>query len=226
MSKINYLCTEIISHMPPISPKNYVYVQMNAFSDELKTKSGVTLYKDTTYNPEWSATLSATALTIPQKVVGNNFDSIGLKAFVKKDDTVLFRYMVVMQWTQEQNANYHTNQHLIDGDMYWKVDYNMILGVIRKGKMIAAPGYIFAKKIEKNNGERVGSLYLTDMQKSETVKNRAVVSYVGEPKKGATAMKVVKGDTVIFNDKFAEKYEIEGEQFLVIRQEYVVGKEL
>jgi len=212
--------------MNPTSPLNYVFVKMDAFDDEVKTDSGVKLYKDTTYNPEWSTTVSAEALSIPAQVRQTAHDNEGLTAFVKKGDTLLFRYLVVMQTTQEENTTRYHNQHLIDGEVWWKVDYSMILGVVRKGQLIPAPGYVFAKSIEQNKGEKVSGLYIPEMSKSETVKGKAVVEYVGVPKKGAVELKVSKGDTVIFPDKLAEKYELNGEKFLVIRQEYVFGKEV
>jgi co-chaperonin GroES (HSP10) len=213
-------------YMHPVSPLNYVFVKMDAFNEKVQTKNGFTLYKDVTYNPEWSATLSADALTIPLKVVGNNLDNTGIIPFVKKGDTVLFRYMVVMQIEQLESATIHHNQHLINGEMYWKVDYSMILGVLREGKIIAAPGYVFAKKIIKNNEDKIGSLYLAEMMKSEVVKNRAIVEYIGDNKKNVTKLQIKEGDTIVFNDKLAEKYDINGEQFLVIRQEYIVGKDV
>lgn len=219
--------------MIPTSPLNYIFVKMKAYDDEIKTKSGVTLYKDTTYNPEWNATISAEALSIPLSVrqyrpeeKGGlvSMETKGLTEFVKKGDIVLFRYMVVMQ--REQNDGYednHLNKHLIDGEIYWKVDYNMVLGVIRDGKLIPANGYIFAKKPEEKKVESF--LIIPDHLKTESVKNCAVVEYVGEPKKGAKKLDIVKGDKILFNDQFAEKYTINDEDFLVIRQEYVMGKQ-
>ena len=98
--------------------------------------------------------LSAEALSIPLRVGQTTLDNAGMKPFVRKGDTVLFRYMVVMQWQQLDAANIHDNQHLIDGKMYRKVDYSMVLGVVRDGQLIPAPGYIFAKSIEKHNGDK------------------------------------------------------------------------
>lgn len=212
--------------MTPVSPLNKVFCKFDAFDEEVKTSNGVKLYKDTTYNPEWSATVSAEAISIPAQVRQADHDTQGIKEFVKQHDTILFRYLVVMQITQEDNATRYHNQHFIDGEVYWKVDYSMILGVLRNGELIPAPGYIFAKQIEKKKEEKVGILYLPEMIKSEVVKGKAVVEYVGEPKTNAIDLGVTKGDTIVFPDRLAEKYEVNGEKFLVIRQEYVQAKEV
>lgn len=210
--------------MTPRSPLNYVFVKMQAFDDLVKTESGVKLYKDISYNPEWSTTVSAAALSTPAQVRQTNLDNEGIHAFVKQGDEVLFRYLVIMQRTEDADGFRYENQHLIDGEMYWKVDYSMILGVLRDGQLIPAPGYLFAKQIDKHNSDKVSNLYIPEMSKSEVVKNRAVVQYVGAPKNGVNKLQIVEGDTVIFPDKMAEKYEINGEKFLVLRQEYVMAK--
>lgn len=200
---------------------------MQAFDDLVKTKSGITLYKDTTFNPEWSTTVCAPVVSVPRAVREVNGDTEGVKAFVKKGDKLLFRYMVIMQMEQRDNDTpIHDNQFFIAGEAYWKVDYSMILGVIRKGQIVPAPGYVYAKPIEEVKEEKQGSIYLPDSMRKSTVKNKAVVHAAGEPKKGRLDLGLEKGDTILFNELFAEKYEIGGEKYLVIRQEYIKGKEV
>lgn len=200
---------------------------MQAFDDLVKTKSGITLYKDTTFNPEWSATVSAPVISIPRSVREIDGDTEGIKEFVKKGDTLLFRYMVIMQRDQRDNdTDIHHNQFFIEGEPFWKVDYSMILGVIRKGQIIPAPGYVFAKIIEEKLDEKVGSLYIPESMQKKVVKGKAIIHESGEPKQGRIDLGLQKGDTIIFNEQFAEKYEVEGEKYLVIRQEYIKAKEV
>ena len=211
----------------PVSPVNFVYVQMDAYNDEVKTESGVKLYKDTSYNPEWSTTVTAIALSTPLQVRTTSLDNEGIKEFVREGDKVIFRYMVVQQQTEvKPNVYTYNNQHLMNGEQWWKIDYAMLLGVVREGNLVPAPGYVFAKAIDTVKDDKIGSLYVPDMMKKETKKGRAVVEYVGEPKKNEPELLVTKGDVIVFPDGLAEKYEIEGEQFLVIRQEYVLAKEI
>lgn len=213
--------------MLPQSPLNKVFVKMQAYDDLVHTKSGITLYKDTTYNPEWSATVSAPVLSTPRSVREADIDTEGIKEFVKKGDTLLFRYMVIIQKDQRDNdTDIHHNQFFINGEAFWKVDYSMILGVIRKGKIIPAPGYVYCTPIIEKTEEKEGSLFIPESMQQKILQNKAVVEAVGEPKKGCIELGLTKGDTIIFNGIMAEKYEIEGSNYLVIRQEYIKAKEI
>ncbi|WP_407522691.1 co-chaperone GroES family protein [Lacibacter sp. MH-610] len=213
--------------MHPVSPVNHVFVKMQAYDDTVKTESGVTLFKDTTFNPEWSATLSAEALSVPIKVGQIDGDTEGVLPFVQKGDQILFRYIVVQQLEQRDNDTpIHHNQHLIDGEIYWKVNYSMILGVVRNGELIPAPGYVFAKPVVNMLEERKGILYLPDSVRKQEQKDRAVVVCSGVPKKDRADLELRKDDVIVYRPGMAEKYELNGEQYLVIRQEYIAAKEV
>lgn len=211
--------------MLPVSPINFVFVKMQAYDEVVKTQSGITLYKDTTFNPEWNATLSAEVLTVPQAVRCVDGDTHGLIPFVKKGDKVLFRYIVVQQMEQRDNDTpIHFNQHLIEGELYWKINYSMILGVVRDGVLIPAPGYVFAKQVEEVSEERKGLIYVPENARVKEKKGKAVVVSAGVPKKNMPDLGLNEGDVVVYRNGMAEKYDLEGSRYLVIRQEYIAAK--
>ena len=210
--------------MAPQAPLNIVFVQMEAYDEVVKTQSGVLLYKDVTYQPEWSATVTANVVSVPRSVRYSGIEYNRLREFVQPGDTLIFEYLVVEQKTQHETHTEHHNRVLIDGKTYWKVDYSMILGVFRNGKLLAAPGKVFAKEIQNVSEEKIGSLYVPDNAREKTLLNEAVVVVAGLPLEGDPNLGLATGDRIYMNGKVAFPYEIEGERYLVVDQKYIMGK--
>ncbi|MEJ7914096.1 MAG: hypothetical protein WKF70_13130 [Chitinophagaceae bacterium] len=92
--------------MQPISPLNKILVQFDKkYQDEIITESGLILYKDTSYNPEWNVTVTGKVISVPPKLVSErnvetgqiNFGEIRHKIFpdVRPGDELFFSYLVV-----------------------------------------------------------------------------------------------------------------------------------
>jgi hypothetical protein len=202
--------------MPPKCPVNYLVVGLkNAYQDEIEFDSGVKLFVDTSYRPEWNTTCLGKVLSIPDKIskrypsgeVRPEYKGMTIEA--KENDDVIFSYMVIEDKEQRPgNTDVHRNQFYHDGKYYWKVDVQLILGYIREGKLVAAQGHIFLKDVEKKAEEKAGSLYLPEMSKTGRVGNRAEVVSVGNPYTHLNKLSAGEGQEIIYDDRYAQRYSI------------------
>jgi hypothetical protein len=95
----------------PVCITNKIVIDLpEKFSETIKTPEGINLFVDTTFRPEWHATIQAKVVSVPRKLtIGGYADSldpdrpfIGQK--VRPGDTIIFNYMVVMDRTEGENV--------------------------------------------------------------------------------------------------------------------------
>lgn len=95
----------------PVCIQNHILVELSkAFQDEIISDGGLRFYKDTTFRPEWSVTISGKVASVPLKLTfgdgnGQTFDPIrpGITQIIKVGDEIIFSYLVVMNRTTTDN---------------------------------------------------------------------------------------------------------------------------
>lgn len=96
----------------PVCPQNNILVEIpSKFQEEIITSSGLALYKDTTFRPEWNVTISGAVVSVPHKLTAGGSGEQGLwperltiNPKVQPGDQVLFSYLVVMDRSESNNA--------------------------------------------------------------------------------------------------------------------------
>jgi co-chaperonin GroES (HSP10) len=79
-----------------ISPKDKIIVRLESkYNDKIQTESGITLYQDTSYRPEWHTTVQGTVVSVPPKVSKDDPFNSRIELEVQPGDTLFFSYMVV-----------------------------------------------------------------------------------------------------------------------------------
>jgi hypothetical protein len=77
--------------MSPVSPQNKIIVCFEKkYQDEIKTASGISFFKDTTFAPEWNATLTGRVESVPRRIT-----IPGIRPEVEPGDEIAFSYWVV-----------------------------------------------------------------------------------------------------------------------------------
>jgi co-chaperonin GroES (HSP10) len=119
----------------------------------------------------------------------------------------------------------YKNLITVDGEDYWKVDYQSTYIVIRDGKMIMIGGYALLEhqKIERSDYE--GNLELWGDGRRDVcpyVKTKLLV--IGTPLKGQPALSVKQGDTVLVNSQTVQEYNFWGKDYLLARQDQLLAK--
>ncbi len=92
------------------------------WEDEIVTESGIKLYKDTTFNPEWGVRIYGTVATIP--LDGN--------CEVSEGDKVYFHYFTLQ---------YDENRVTIDGVDYWLAELEKVFVKIVDGNIVPVHGW-------------------------------------------------------------------------------------
>lgn len=116
--------------MTPVSPENNIIIQIDSkFQDTIETKSGVLLYKDTSYEPGWNATVDGKVVSVPNKVTfgsGKSFDRWRglIVPEVLPGDHLLFSYMVITDMDMPRNPE-HFFPHENSG---WRLEWRNFAG--------------------------------------------------------------------------------------------------
>jgi hypothetical protein len=135
------------------SPVQNILVRMDkTYEDEIIFPSGVKLYQDTHLNQEWKVSCSGTVVAAPDKLGytypdgGKRLEYKGLTKEVRDGDQVIFSYMVVYDCDlRDRDTPIYKNLFYHQGEYFWKVDYQFLLGFVRDEKLIAAQGYVFCE---------------------------------------------------------------------------------
>jgi co-chaperonin GroES (HSP10) len=124
--------------MRPLFNKIFVQIEKK-FQDEIVTDSGITFYKDTSFNPEENSTVSGIVVGIPTVVDKNNVTP-EFKHNVLVGDKLYFNFNVVMD-----------NDNLIvhEGQEYWTVDYWNAIALVRDGQVIPVGDYILIDPVQE-----------------------------------------------------------------------------
>lgn len=212
--------------MVPVCPTNHILVTIDKrYDDEIHFESGVKLYKDVTYKPEHHATIIGRVQSVPNRFTDHP-DYKSLVPFVNEGDEIIFSYLVVSDIDDpDGEAPIHRNHVFIVGGEYWKVEYSLVLGKMIEGEPVAGNGFVFMQPDEDDLGElTVGGLYIPEIAQKKEAKNRAKVLSFGDPLRGAPKLDVRQGDTVVFDGRFVERYDINNKEYRVLAQSRVLGK--
>jgi co-chaperonin GroES (HSP10) len=152
--------------MRPLFNKIFVQIEKK-FQDEIVTDSGITFYKDTSFNPEENSTVSGIVVGIPTVVDKNNVTP-EFKHNVLVGDKLYFNFNVVLD---SDNLIIH------EGQEYWTVDYWNAIALVRDGQVIPVGDYILIDPIQ----EEVKSFLIIPDAYKKKEGNRGVVYASNSP---------------------------------------------
>jgi co-chaperonin GroES (HSP10) len=132
--------------MIPVCPQNNIIVQIDKkYQDEIETESGIKLFKDTTFEPGWNATVTGKVVSVPHKVIEGTADKWHhrrgmIVPEVQVGDELAFSYMVVFD---REMVKDHTKFYLHEDNGYQKewrncLDQRLVLTYLPDKMMVAA----------------------------------------------------------------------------------------
>jgi len=121
---------------------DYVLVRLDAENDRIKTKNGIELYLDTSYEPEKHVTVTGIVCGVPSRLS----DNIPWKTDIEVQigDRVIVYYLSVMNAFSKNDPKYFIK----NGKRYVFINYRSIFVVIRQEKIIPINGYCLIKPME------------------------------------------------------------------------------
>lgn len=148
---------------------NRIFVQIKKkFQDEIVTDSGITFYKDTSFNPEENSTVSGIVVGIPSVVDKVNV-SPDFKHNVLIGDKLYFNFNVVLD---SDNLIIH------EGEEYWTVDYWNAIALVRDGQIIPVGDYILVDPVQEEITSSI--IHIPDAYKKKEG-NRGLVFASNDP---------------------------------------------
>jgi co-chaperonin GroES (HSP10) len=156
--------------------------------------------------------------------------------FISKEGDITDRWIGPMEEIKKWMQNFHfqdntvlfpDNLMIIEGKEYWKVDYNLVFGYKREEKVHAATGYVWIEPIEQQKlaWDSNSLILTTDSTKKEVVKGKGKAVHIGNIPAGQPKLSIKQNDIVIFNPGFAEQYEINGKNWLILKTDRILARE-
>jgi len=197
--------------------RDFIFVKVDKkYRDEIITKSGVKLYVDTTYRPEWHVTMKGEVVAIPEKLTDQYFEMKGIVPEVEVGDIAYFNYLVVDT----------VNEVKVGDQVFYKVDYPSIFAYMRNGELNMVGSWVFVRPYIEQKEEKVGSLYLPEMLKSEERKDMGIIYKIGKPLTHEHDLGLKSGDKILFKRIAAFEIDVEGEKYYCMKQSRIMAKVL
>lgn len=209
---------------------NHIYVNIDSlFEDKLNTKSGVTLYNDTSWNPEWGVTAHGIVRTAPKVIKSNrrltifkgdtkqfgntgvspdNYRESDIYPDVQVGDKIYFRYTVIWAVDSVKQGT------LIDGELLYYVPYKDVFCIVRDGDIIPVGSHVLMEAVEENK-IATPTLIIPEALNRAVSTDKAIIRHIGKPLKGASAPNAEVGDLVVYSKRVGEAYTIEGKEYVI-----------
>lgn len=152
----------------------WVLVEIDDSNEWIKLSNGVTLWLDTSYEPEKHAQVHGKVVLKCDKV--NFMSPYDVDVEVEIGDDVVFHYLCVV------NAITYNRVHVEGGKKYVFIEYQDLFAAYRDGKTIPLNGYIFVEPDEEINTKYYADDFdFRTITKKTTTKSmtRGTVKHVG-----------------------------------------------
>lgn len=202
------------------APINSLIVQIGStYQDKIGS-----IYIDTRYDPTNHATIVARVHSIPRYIVQDRPDYLGYSLKdIQVDDTVIMRYDVCSEYArQPENDTPRYKYHFMyRGEHYWRADIQAIFAVIRDGALKMVNGYIMTEIPPPPP-----KIFIPGHLKRNLKTVSALVQHIGSSLTHREHIGAMAGDTVHFNPRVLQVFQIKGKEFGILKQSHVYGVDI
>jgi hypothetical protein len=182
------------------------------------------IHIDTKFDPTEHATIVGRVHSIPRHIVQDRPDYKGFSTQdIQVGDTVIMRYDVTTEYAkQPENDTPRYKYHFMyRGEHYWRADIQACFAVIRDLEIIMLNGYVMLEPPPPPSKLIIPG-HLKKLRKTVG----ALVQHIGNPRTHLEHIGAVAGDTVYFDPRVMQVYQINGKPFCIIKQTHVCGVEI
>jgi co-chaperonin GroES (HSP10) len=135
-------------------------------------------------------------------------------------DTAIFRYDVIYDLVQQEPdaEPIYKNMVWFKGEEYFLADIQKVFGVIRAGEIIMVNGYCMLEEMSNPLG-LILPLYLKNLIQGATAK----LTHIGRNLSHLKPISAQPGDTVFYDPRILQTYEINNKKFGIIQQSRILG---
>ncbi len=209
VSEINKKKAERLKQLKPYAPVNRVFVtQDKIWNDEIVFESGVKLYKDITFEPEWHVATCGYVATLPLEFRKDRMND-GQPCQVEVGDKVYFHYFTLKE--DENRVN-------IGNRDYFMVDYNRIYCKVVEDQVLPVHGFNLIEVVEEEKEGSINGIIIPEM-----LRKKKVDTYGKVVLPSSNAYNLFPGDTVFFQSAYAYKDKIEGKEYYIIHYQDIMA---
>jgi hypothetical protein len=199
-----------------ISPQNKIIVKIERkYYDQIKFRSGIVLYKDTSAHPEDNACIEGTVISVPRSIICRP-DYDGYVCDIEPGCKILMRYDVIYSYTNQPDRDTPVYKNLLyyEGQEYWQVDIQQIFAVVADIATRMLNGYIQCRQVD-DCATYTGLMVVPF--KMEAPDDLYKVIYSDTPG-------IASNDIIITYPSVAQRYQIDEEVFYILRSRHVLAK--
>lgn len=172
-------------------------------------------------NPSDYVNIIGTIISIP-KAISKKEEYAGFSTKdIKPGDKAIFRYDVVFDFV-EQGENIepvYKNRIWFKGNEYWLCDIQKLFAVIRDNELIMVNGYCM---IEGMTAAPV--IIIPHSVKRIVEAAEAMLTQIGNNLTHTQNSQAVGGESVFYNSKRVQEYEVNGKKIGILRQQDLLGR--
>lgn len=149
----------------------------------------------------------------------NDYKGFSIKD-IKVGDTAIFSYKVIYDIIikQEGEEPIYRNSIVYEGKEYFACDIRNLFGVIREGEIIMVNGFVMLEDFEESK-----IILPASLSKQKNAASSKIL-YIGSNRTNLSRITAQEGDTVFFNSKQAQRYQINDKKFVILQQDRILGK--
>lgn len=209
------------------TPTNKLIVRLSKKLYDSRTfESGQTIFFDPSWQPEEYAMLEATVISTPPSIIDRH-DYNGYKMCVKPGDIILIRYDVVFAYHDQperdspryKNLIFEYNEETKEYQEVWICDILQVFAVKRDDVWQMINGFVMLNIIIEQQMDYT-YIIMPDSLKRKELKHKATIKHGGE------GLDLVPGDTIYINPNMVMRYQFNLEPFYIIKEQYVLAKQL
>ena len=210
------------------TPINKLIVKLEKKLYDTRTfESGQKIYFDPSWHPEEHAMLKATVITVPPGVIDRQ-DYKDYEICVKPGDEILIRYDVVFAYEDQpdrdtpiyKNIIFEYNEETGRYEELWLCDILQVFAIIRQGQYCMINGHVMLDVLVEKKADFTNRIIRPNSYNDFIIKNRAKVRAINSKK-----LPLASGDVIFINPQTVMHYQINLEQFYIIKEQYILGKE-
>jgi len=176
------------------------------------------LENNTSIDPADFVSITGEVVSLPKSVSQKN------KGFsiedIKIGDIAIFSYQVIYDiiYKAETDKLEFRNMITVNDKEFFLADITKIFGVIRDEEIIMINGWVMLTEYPKS--------VIIMQNQSKKVKGtvQSEILNIGKPKTKETPIDAKKGDTVCFSPYKPQHYNINKKEFIILRQNQILGK--
>lgn len=211
------------------TPINKLIVKLEKKLYDSRTfESGQTIHFDPSWHPEEHAMLKARVVSVPPGVIKRN-DYKGYEICVKPGDEILIRYDVVFAYDDQpdrdtplyKNLIFQYNEQLEKFEELWLCDILQVFAIINQGNYTMINGHVMLDVLVDKKADFSSRIIRPDSYNEFVIKNRAKIKAINSRR-----LPLAKGDVIYINPQTVMHYQINLEQFYIIKEQYILGKQI